>query len=106
MNFPGFGTINLLKIFPNNKIFGFLDASFFISTIFKIAIFIAVFLCFYWLVWGAFQYIMAQGKKEELGKARARITWAVVGLMVVFLAYTIARFAAVIFPPTKGQLPF
>lgn len=77
----------------------------FVSGMLNIVFYIATFLAFYFLVWGAFQYIMAQGKKEELAKARARISWALVGLIVVFLAYSIARFASEIFK-SKGGLPF
>lgn len=78
----------------------------FLSGLFNIAFFIAVFLAFYFLVWGGFQYILAQGKKEELSKARARIVWALVGLMIVALAYSIAKFGAQIFPPGRGGIPF
>lgn len=77
-----------------------------LSGLLEIAFYIAAFLAFYFLVWGAFQYILARGNKENLAKARSRITWALVGLLVVFLAYFIARFASEIFPPTQKGLPF
>lgn len=77
-----------------------------LSGLLDIVFFIAIFLAFYWLVWGAFQYIMARGNKEELAKARARITWAIIGLLVVIVAYLIATYAAEIFPPGRGGLPF
>lgn len=78
----------------------------FISGLLNIALYLAAFLAFYWLVWGAFQYILAKGDKEGLAKARARITWALIGLIVVFMAYLIATFAGEIFPATRGGLPF
>lgn len=77
-----------------------------ISIILSIAFFAAVFLAFYWLAWGAFAYIMAQGKKEDLAKARARITWALIGLFFVFLSYFIAKFMSEVFKPGTGGLPF
>lgn len=77
-----------------------------LSGLLNITLYIAVFLAFYYLVWGIFAYIMASGKKEELGKARARITWALIGLIIVFLSYFIARFVSEAFPPTRGGLPF
>ena len=46
-----------------------------------------------------------QKKKEELAKARQRISWALVGLVIVFLAYFIAKYAGEIFP-AKGGSPF
>lgn len=78
----------------------------FLSGLLNIAFYVAMFLAFYYLIWGAFQYIVASGKKDELQKARQRINWALVGLIVVFLAYFIAKFASEIFPPWKGGLPF
>lgn len=83
----------------------FKDLGSFITPLLNIVFYIAVFLAFYWLVWGAFQYILAQGNKEELAKARARITWALIGLIIIFLAFLIARFASGIFGSTGG-LPF
>ncbi len=77
-----------------------------LSGLLNIAFYIAIFLAFYWLVWGAFAYIMARGNKEDLAKARARIIWAIVGLIVIILSYTIAQFAAEIFTPKGGAVPF
>lgn len=84
--------------------FNFKNLGDILTGLLNIAFYVAVFLAFYWLVWGAFQYIMAQGNKEELAKARARITWALIGLMVVLLAYFIATFAGEILPsrPSPG----
>lgn len=78
----------------------------FLIGLINIIFYIAVFLTFYYLVWGAFAYIMAQGKKEDLAKARARITWALIGLIVIFLSFAVAKYGAIIFKPTKGGLPF
>ena len=77
----------------------------FVTEILNVIFYIAVFLAFYWLIWGAFQYLMAQGNKEELGKARARITYALIGLFVTLLAFFIAKFVSEIFKPTGG-VPF
>ena len=89
----------LKDIFQSNPAPKFQTLGDILSGLLNIAFYIAVFLTFYFLVWGAFQYIMAQGSKEELAKARARITWALVGLIIVFLAYFIAKFAGEILPP-------
>lgn len=85
---------------------GFVNLASLISPLLNIIFYIAAFLAFYYLIWGAFQYLMAQGKKEDLAKARSKITWALVGLMVVFLAYFIAKFGAEIFPAKIGGSPF
>lgn len=72
-----------------------------LSGLFEIAIFLAAFLAFFWFVWGAFQYIFAGGNKENLAKARARITWAIVGLIITLLAFLIAQFTQQILLPGK-----
>jgi len=77
-----------------------------ISGLLSIAFYVAGFLAFYYLVWGALQYIVASGNKEQLQKARQRIIWALVGLLVVVFAYLIATYASEIFPPRKGGVPF
>lgn len=83
----------------------FVDLGSVISGILNIAFFAAVFVSFYFLVWGAFAYLMAQGKKEDLAKARARITWALIGLAIILLAFFVAKFVSEIFP-AKGGMPF
>lgn len=86
-----------------------------VAGLLEIAIYVAGFMAFFWLVWGAFQYIMASGKKEELQKARSRMTYAIIGLMVVLLAFFITKYASEFFTPQvispagkieKGWLPF
>ena len=96
------GTGNIIDSPVKDK---FPDLGSVLSGLLNIIFYVAVFLTFYYLVWGAAAYIMAQGKKEELAKARNRITWAIIGLIVVFLAYFIAKFAGESFAP-KGGLPF
>ena len=96
---------NLDDIFKANPAPQFKTLGDVLSGFLNIVLFIAAFLAFYYLVWGAWAYITAQGEKENLAKARLRIRWAIIGLMVVFLAYFIAKYASEIFP-SKGGLPF
>ena len=104
LTIPGFGRIEnppgLLFEGESGKLSAIL------SSLLNIAFYIAGFLAFYYLVWGAFQYMAASGNKEQLQKARARITWALVGLLFVFSSYLITKYASEIFTPTKGGLPF
>lgn len=41
------------------------------------------------LIWGAFQWITSGGDKEAVGKARSRITAALIGLAILALAFFI-----------------
>lgn len=73
-----------------------------ISPLLEVIMMLAVFLAFIWFVWGAFHYIFAGGNKDELGKARKRMTWAIVGLIITLLAYLLAQFVAEILRPIRG----
>lgn len=73
-----------------------------LSDLFTIALYLALFLTFFWLVWGAFQYLFAGGNKESLAKARSRITWAIIGLVIIILAFAITYYAAEILKPRFG----
>ena len=77
-----------------------------ISGFLEVAFYLAAFLAFFWFVWGAFAYLMAEGDKETLAKARLRIQWALIGLLVIFMAFFITGFIAQIFGPDKFGLPF
>ncbi len=102
LTLPGGNTINNPPGFdPNLNNLGAL-----ISGLLNIALYLAAFMAFYWLVWGSFQYILASGNKESLAKARERIKWALIGLVVVFAAFFMAKLGGEIFPPGKGGLPF
>ena len=102
LTLPGNQTIdNPPGLNPNINSLGSL-----LSALLIIVFYIAIFLAFYYLLWGAFQYILASGKKEDLAKARSKITWALVGLIVIFSSFFLAKFAAQILPPGNGGLPF
>lgn len=97
---------DLDTIFNSNPAFNFHTLSDILSGLLNIIFYAAVFIAFYFLIWGTFSYIMAQGQKENLAKARARITWALIGLFIILLAFSVARFASEILRPTAGGLPF
>lgn len=84
----------------------FSNLSGFISQLLIVIIYVCVFLAFYYFVWGGFDYIMAQGQKEGIAKAKEKIRWAIIGLVVVLLSFTLAKFLSEIFPPGNGGLPF
>ena len=97
---------DLKDVFGANPVPKFTNLSDFLSGLLNVFFILAIFLAFYWLFWGAFQYMLAQGEKEKLNKARERIKWAIIGLFIVLMSYSIARYAGEIFPPDKGGLPF
>lgn len=70
----------------------------FISELIPVVFFITGFLTVFWMSWGIYQYIFAGGNKESLAKARARITWALVGLLLLGLMLLVSQYVQGIFP--------
>lgn len=92
LGIPGLGS----KFGPSTRLGDILSQALSMITL------LAAFLSFIWFVWGAFHYIFAGGDKEQLAKARSRMTWAIVGLFLTLLAYLIAQFVAEILKPAGG----
>lgn len=65
---------------------------------------IAVLLSFVYLVWGGIDYIMAGGDSAAAGAARTKLTNAVVGLVVVIVAWAISNFVLKFFG-VKTEIP-
>lgn len=59
---------------------------------YEIVIYVAGFLMLIWMFWGVFEYIFAGGDKTKLGKARARITYAIIGFVLVIMAFMISQY--------------
>lgn len=49
----------------------------------------AILLCLLYVIWGAYFWITSEGDKQKLHQARQRIVFAVIGLIVVFIAWAI-----------------
>lgn len=62
-----------------------------INNIFTIVFIIAALAVLFMLILGAFQWITSGGDKEAVGKARSRITHALIGLAVLALAFFIIQ---------------
>ncbi|MDO8638584.1 MAG: hypothetical protein Q7R43_03340 [Candidatus Daviesbacteria bacterium] len=102
LKIPGFNQpINppeeLVKVFPSQSLGEVLTA------VFDLILLIAGVLMFYWMIWGIFHYIFAGGDKEGLSKARARITWAIVGFIIIVISFAVQGYVKNIFPPFKGE---
>jgi hypothetical protein len=62
-----------------------------IQGIIKIAFIVAVVLAFIFLLWGGIQWILSGGDKSKYEEARNRITAAIIGLVIVALAWLIIK---------------
>ncbi len=54
-------------------------------------------LLFGYLLWGGFDYLTAMGDPEKAAAGRARITYAVLGFVVVFGAYWLTQIISYMF---------
>lgn len=78
----------------------------FITNLGNVVFYIAGALLIIWLVWGVFQYIFAGGDKEKLAGARKRLTWAIVGFIIIVLAFSVSQFAQGLFRDAPGYSNF
>ncbi|MBI4037062.1 hypothetical protein HY385_01420 [Candidatus Daviesbacteria bacterium] len=70
-----------------------------ISSLANAVLWLSFFLMFFWIVWGVFQYLFASGNKENLDKARKRITYAIIGFIVIAIAFSVKEYLQTIMPP-------
>jgi len=75
-----------------------------ITQFLSVMLFIAGFLSFFWFAWGVFDYIFAGGNKESLGKARKKMTWAIVGFILFVVSFGLIQYAETIFKPQAIQV--
>lgn len=63
-----------------------------VSNFLRVTILVAAMLMVVWAAWGVFQYIFSGGNKDAVKKAQGRITWALVGFIILISAYSISGF--------------
>lgn len=61
---------------------------------------VAVFL----ITYAAFQYVTSGGDKEKVDSARKRITFAIIGLVIIFMAFTAINFISTFTGVNPSQL--
>ncbi len=112
LNIPGLNGSTNIPDLPKNGVPGFTGTrlSEIVSGFLNVAFYMAGFLMLYWLVWGIFQYIFAGGNKDGLSKARSRITWAIVGFLIIVVSFALKEYVQTIFPmqgvsPTNLTVP-
>ncbi|PLS81074.1 hypothetical protein CYG49_02985 [Candidatus Saccharibacteria bacterium] len=53
--------------------------------------FVAGFMCVLFVILGAFRYVISEGRSENVSQAKGTIFYAVIGLVVISLAFTIVQ---------------
>ena len=57
---------------------------------------------FLMLIWGGYDFLLSKGNPEKVKSARARITTALIGFVLLILAYLIVRIISMIFQVGQG----
>lgn len=65
------------------------DAQSLISGVVSFALFLVVILTLFFLIWGGIDWIVAQGEKQQIQNARNKVTFAIIGLVVVLSSFLI-----------------
>ncbi len=65
----------------------------------------AVLLSLFFLIWGGFDWITSGGDKQKLHQARQKITLAIIGLVIVFLAFFVVNLVYNFFSIGGSRLP-
>lgn len=94
LTLPGSYSINSLS--PN---FTGSNLGYLVTQALSLTFLIASVLMFFWGIWGVFEYIFGGGDKERLSKARGRITWAIVGFIIVAISFAVSQYVKEFFPP-------
>lgn len=68
-----------------------------LQTILSLIILGAIFLSFLYLIWGALDYIMAEGDKQRIQNARHKFIFAIMGLVLVLLSFFVVSIFGSIF---------
>jgi hypothetical protein len=68
-----------------------------IASVINILFIIAILIALIYLIWGGIKWIMSGGDKGALQQAREHVIAAIIGLVVVFLAYFIVNFVLGVF---------
>ena len=77
-----------------------------ISQFSEVAIYIGGILMIFWAIWGIFDYLKAEGNKEGLAKARKKIQWAIVGFIILIMAFFVSDFVfKIVNAPLGGRQP-
>lgn len=93
LKFPGY-TITAPTGLPNG---GIPENVILIRNILTILLIIGVFLALSFLIYGSILLIMSEGDKTKVQNGRNHILYAIIGLIVMFLSFTIINFVGYLF---------
>lgn len=75
------------------------------TLVIQILLLVAVLLAFIFFILGGIAWITSGGNKEALEKAKKRLTYSVLGLIIALLSFLMIRFLGQIFGVEQGLFP-
>jgi hypothetical protein len=60
-----------------------------ISVGLNLAVMAGIIVCLFMLIWGGFDWLMSEGDKQKLSRARQRLAMSILGLIVVLISFMI-----------------
>lgn len=69
-----------------------LDLATIVRTIIMWALIFSAVVAVIFIIWGGYQYVTSSGDAEKAGKGRATLINAIIGLVIIFIAYAIVVF--------------
>jgi len=93
-NLPGYGVVqapNDIPVGGEDTLEKILAVS--ITLIFVVAILVTLFM----LMWAGIQWVTSEGDKQKLQNARNRITFTIIGLLVIIFSFFIVNFIGAYF---------
>ena len=77
-----------------------------INTILSSILGFAALISVIYIVYGGFMYLTSAGNKDNIGKAKTTLIYAIIGLLVIALAFAIKKWAFVTLGLTDPQAQF
>lgn len=63
-----------------------------VSMVIRWALILSAIVAVIFIIWGGYQYVTSSGDAEKAGKGRATLINAIIGLVIIFVAYAIVVF--------------
>ncbi|MDQ3098324.1 MAG: hypothetical protein M3Q44_01105 [bacterium] len=91
-----------IETLPSSTLYGFPTISAALTGVMGLVFFFALILVLIYLVWGGIQWITSGGDKAGTEAARGKITGAIVGIIIVAVAFAIYRLLVGFIPGADG----
>lgn len=87
LSVPGYGTVGAPDAIPTGGLSS--TGGDIIQNVITLLMVVAIIVAFFMLLWSGIEWITSQGDKSKVEKARHRIIFTIIGLIVVFLSFMI-----------------